>query len=463
MAVTVSDQGTEVTRSLIPSGLELRRRKRLGAMLARAERDGARLQFWARSAALFAIALFFMVFSKWDTALGFTLSTLLFFFLLGLVSYRLVQRRRNPSWLAPAIGTLDIVLLTLLIVVDNPFGADPLPSAINLREGSSAFLLIFVCLGALTLSPRNPLWLGLSAAISWTAATFWVIAQPGAIVANGRRLDVPVAERLQLYFDPNFVDIIAQSANVVLILIVTGILAMVVSRSRKLADDYIIAERARINLARHFSPNLVDELASADEPFGPVRRQDIAIVFADIVGFTKYSEDHPAEDVFELLREFHRRMEQVVFDHGGTVDNYIGDCIMATFGVPQAAEDDAGRALRCAQAMAASVKQWNARRVAAGEDPVNVGVGAQYGPVIVGAVGSERSLSIAVVGDACNVASRLQALCRDLDADICLGVNLIEAVRREGSADFLSGIVDHGPVSLRGRDEPVHVFVVPKA
>ena len=277
MAVTVSDQGTEVTRSLIPSGLELRRRKRLGAMLARAERDGARLQFWARSAALFAIALFFMVFSKWDTALGFTLSTLVFFFLLGLVSYRLVQRRRNPPWLGPAIGTLDIVLLTLLIVVDNPFGADPLPSAINLREGSSAFLLIFVCLGALTLSPRNPLWLGLSAAISWSAATFWVIAQPGAIVANGRRLDVPVAERLQLYFDPNFVDIIAQSANVVLILIVTGILAMVVSRSRKLADDYIIAERARINLARHFSPNMVDELASADEPFGPVRRQDIAV------------------------------------------------------------------------------------------------------------------------------------------------------------------------------------------
>ena len=90
-------------------------------------------------------------------------------------------------------------------------------------------------------------------------------------------------------------------------------------------------------------------------------------------------------------------------------------------------------------------------------------IGVQYGPVIVGAVGSERNLSFAVVGDTCNVASRLQALCRDLDADICLGVNLIEAVRREGSADFLSGIVDHGPVLLRGRDEPVHVFVVPKA
>ncbi|GLS31458.1 adenylate cyclase [Mesorhizobium albiziae] len=463
MAVTFSDQGTEAARSLIPSGLELRRRKRLGAMLARAERDGARLQFWARSSAMAAIALFFLAFAKWDAALAFTIGMLAVFFLLGLFYYRLVQRRLAPTWLGTAIGTLDIVLLTFLIVGTNPFSTAVLPPALHLREGAFAYLLIFVSLGALTLSPRLVLWLGLVTAISWSAAVSWVVMQPGIIVASKLAANLSLADRMQMEQNPNFVDIIAQSANVVLILIVTGILAMVVSRSRRLADDYIVAERARINLARHFSPNMVDELASADEPFGPVRRQDIAIVFADIVGFTKYSEDHPAEDVFELLREFHRRMEQVVFDHGGTVDNYIGDCIMATFGVPQAAEDDAGRALRCAQAMAASVKQWNARRVAAGEDPVNVGVGAQYGPVIVGAVGSERSLSIAVVGDACNVASRLQALCRDLDADICLGANLIEAVRREGSADFLSGIVDHGPVSLRGRDEPVHVFTVPKA
>ncbi len=463
MAFTLSDQGRDAANSLIPSGLELRRRKRLGAMLARAEREGARLQFWARSAALVAVALFFLFFAKWNGALAFTLSSLVFFFLLGLFQYRLVKRRRDPAWLSFAIGTLDIVLLTCLLVGDNPFARDAMPAAINLRDGSFAFLLIFVCLGALTLSTRLALWLGAVAAISWTAAIIWVASRPGAIVLNARMADLPTSDRMQLYHDPNFVDIIQQSAHVVLILIVTGILAIVVSRSRRLADDYVVAERARINLARHFSPNVVDELASADEPFGPVRRQEVAILFADIVGFTTYSEDHPAEEVFELLREFHRRMEQVVFDHGGTVDNYIGDCIMATFGVPQATEDDAGRALRCAQAMAAALRQWNARRVEAGYVPVDVRIGVQYGPVVVGAVGSERNLSIAVVGDACNVASRLQALCRELNADICFGAALIEAVRREGSADTLSGIVDHGPVALRGRDEPVHVWTVPKS
>jgi adenylate cyclase len=463
MAISVENQtAAAMVTAPAPGGLEQRRMKRLRTMLAKAEREGARLQFWARSAALIAVALFFALFAKWNAAFAFTLSTLVLFFLLGFFHFRLVRRRLDPAWLGYVMGTLDIVLLTCLIVGSNPFGQEALPPAMHLREGGFAFLLIFVCLGALTLSPRLALWLGLSAAVAWSAAIAWVIVQPGTMVANARKADLSMADRLRLYLDPNFIDVIEQSAHVVVILIITGILAIVVSRSRRLADDYVVAERARVNLARHFSPNLVDELAVTDEPFGPVRRQDVAILFADIVGFTKYSEDHPAEEVFELLREFHRRMEQVVFDYGGTVDNYIGDCIMATFGVPRSMEDDAGRALRCSRAMAVSIEHWNARRTAAGEDPVDVRIGCQYGSVVVGAVGSERSLSIAVVGDACNVASRLQALCRELGADVCFGTSLIEAVQREGGSNALAGVIDHGPVALRGRDEPVHVWIVPK-
>jgi adenylate cyclase len=416
-----------------------------------------------RSAALVAVGLFFTLFTKWNAALIFTLSGLVVFYLLGFCHYALVKRRLNPPWLSFAVGTFDIVLLIYLIVGTNPFEEAVMPVATQLREGSFAYLLIFVCLAALTLSPRLALWVGVSAAVSWSAAVACVIAQPRTVVGSATAIDMPVAERLRLYLDPSFVDIVEQSTNVVVILIITGIIAAVVSRSRQLADDYIAAERARINLARHFSPNVVDELASTDEPFGPVRRQEVAVLFADIVGFTTYSEDHPAEEVFELLREFHRRMEQVVFDHGGTVDNYIGDCVMATFGVPRAADDDVVRALRCARAMGASVRQWNARRTGVGLQPVDVRIGCQYGPVVLGAVGSERKLSIAVVGDTCNVASRLQALCRELDAEICFGSGLIDAVRSRGHESTLDGIVGHGAVTVRGRDEPVQVWVVPRS
>ncbi|TIT79086.1 MAG: adenylate/guanylate cyclase domain-containing protein, partial [Mesorhizobium sp.] len=161
-------------------------------------------------------------------------------------------------------------------------------------------------------------------------------------------------------------------------------------------------------------------------------------------------------------RQFHRRMEQVVFDHHGTVDNYIGDCIMATFGVPQTSHDDATRAIQCAEAMIAALEAWNVQRVSRGYPPLDVRIGAQYGAVVIGAVGSERNLSFAVVGDTVNVASRLQSLCRELQANICFGSRLIEAAKAESPTTQLNAR-DHGSVSIRGRDEPVHVWVEHRA
>lgn len=442
------------------TGLELRRRSRLRNLLARAEREGAILQFWARTGALAAVAGFMTLVSKWNAAFLFVLAALFAFFLIGLIEYAIARRRNAPKWLGYAIGTLDIVLLTALLILPNPFALEQTPLAMQLREGGFKYLLIFVCLGALSLSPRLAAWLGVAAALSWLGGVVWVAIQPGTIIPASQLYALSLEDRLRFYLNPNFVDAFEQATNVFVILIIAAIISLVVSRSKRLADDYITAERARGNLARHFSPNVVDELASADEPFGPVRRQDVAVLFADIVGFTAYSEDHPAEDVFVLLRQFHRRMEQVVFDHGGTVDNYIGDCIMATFGVPRAGHDDATRAIRCAEAMVDALAKWNEARGIAGWPLVDVRIGAQFGSVVLGAVGSERSLSFAVVGDAVNVASRLQALCRDLDAVACFGAALMDAATQENGALPQTQAKDRGLVHIRGRDEPVHVWAI---
>src|SRR5690606_33509576 len=104
-------------------------------------------------------------------------------------------------------------------------------------------------------------------------------------------------------------------------------------------------ERARANLARYFSPNLVDALSERDEPFGPVRRQSVAVLFADIAGFTRMSETRSPEDVFAMLRGFHARMAAEVFRWQGTLDNFIGDAVFATFGTPEAGTHDASNAL----------------------------------------------------------------------------------------------------------------------
>jgi len=444
--------------------LEKRRSRRRSALLARAELEGARWQFWVSTGAILVVGLLFASLTRWDAALLYTLATLAVFIVTNLINYLLVLRGARPSWVAFIIGTINILFLTYIIMAPNPFGQYELPPAMSLREAGFKYLLIFVCLGALTLSPRLASWLGVAAALSWAAAVTWVVTRPGVLTASsGSYADATLGERLRLYFNPHFVDVVDQATNIVVILIIAGIIASVVARTRNLAEDYTRAERARMNLARHFSPNMVDEIATQDEPFGPVRRQEIAVLFADIVGFTNFAEDHRAEDVFEMLREFHSRMEQVVFEQGGTVDNYIGDCIMATFGVPNPAQDDALRALSCAKAMQAVLSVWNRERGERGLVSVEARIGLHFGPVVLGAIGSERNLSFAVVGDTCNVASRLQALCKDIDASICAGAALVERIGASDPQGVLAGMSRVDDVRLRGRDAPIDVWILPRA
>ena len=440
--------------------LELRRRNRLKALVASTEAEGARLQFWARTGALIAIGLVLVAVAEWNAALAYSLSTLVIFFATGLISYRLAIAGRRKMPIGMLLGIVDIALLTFLMIVPNPFAEFNQPAAMALREGGFKYLLIIVCLGALSLSVRYAVYLGIAAAVSWSLGVLWIAWQPGTIVPPPRD-HMNFAEHLSLYLDPNFVNVQEQVTNVALILIISGIVGIVVLRARNLADEFMKAERARHNLSRHFSPNVVDVLAAADEPFGPIRRQDIAVIFADIIGFTSYTEEHAAETVFQLLREFHRRMEAVVFEHKGVVDNYIGDCIMATFGVPDPTPGDASNALRATRGMIAAVDAWNRERTGSGLEPVDIRIGCQFGPVVIGAIGSERNLSFAAVGDTCNVASRLQNLCRDLHADICVGAAVIEAAIAAGDHDAPTGFINHGPVSLRGREEMVDVWYVP--
>src|SRR4051795_7509968 len=124
-----------------------------------------------------------------------------------------------------------------------------------------------------------------------------------------------------------------------------------ISRIRDIDRRRAAAERARANLSRYFSPNLVEMLAERDEPLGAVRRQTVAVLFVDIVAFTRMAERMPPEAVVTMLRQFHDRMTAQIFACGGTVEKYIGDEIFAVFGLPEPGFDDAANALRFADMM----------------------------------------------------------------------------------------------------------------
>jgi adenylate cyclase len=234
-----------------------------------------------------------------------------------------------------------------------------------------------------------------------------------------------------------------------------------IARLRDIDRRREAAERARGNLARYFSPNFAAMLADRDEWLGAVRRQTVAVLFADIVGFTRMSEAMPPEAVMRMLRPLHERMTSEIFACNGSIEKYAGDEIFAVFGVPEAGPNDAADALNCALRMLAVLADWNREREAAGDLPLAMGIGINYGPAVFGDIGSEQSLAFSVIGDTVNAASRLQGLTRTLETPLVVSDAVVAAVKESGDAKALAVLPhlhDHGAQELRGRTAHVKIW-----
>jgi adenylate cyclase len=234
-----------------------------------------------------------------------------------------------------------------------------------------------------------------------------------------------------------------------------------IAKLREMDRQRLAAERARNNLSRYFSPNIVELLAAQDEPLGAGRRETVAVLFADIVGFTRTAEVMAPEDVLAMLREFHTRMTAQIFASGGTVDQYMGDGIFAVFGTPAASSNDAANAVNCADMMLHALEHWNHERAGKGDARLDIGIGLNYGPVVLGDVGSEHSMSFTAIGDTVNTAARLQTLTRSLRTPLVVGDAVVQAVHAlspEIAAERIGQLEDRGEHSLRGRASPVRVW-----
>jgi adenylate cyclase len=186
----------------------------------------------------------------------------------------------------------------------------------------------------------------------------------------------------------------------------------------------------------------------------------VAVLFADIVGFTGTAERLPPERVVALLRSFHARCCKIVFRHGGTLDKFLGDGFMATFGTladdPQAAR----KAIRCALELQQEMDRWAEKRRARGAAPLTVAAGLHCGTVVVGNVGAERRLEFTVVGDPVNVASRLERFTREQGCRLALSREVLTAA---GTGPELGPFAPAGLIHLRGRERPIEVLVWPAA
>ncbi|MCB9765690.1 MAG: adenylate/guanylate cyclase domain-containing protein [Alphaproteobacteria bacterium] len=233
-----------------------------------------------------------------------------------------------------------------------------------------------------------------------------------------------------------------------------------VRRSRALVQEgglaMVDAERARQRLGVYVSPEVAEAALTSDilEPGG--ERRHIAVLFSDLRGFTRYAERLPPERLVSELNDYLDAMVAVVREEQGVVDKYIGDAIMVVWGIPKATGDEAARAVRAAAKMQAALAVHNRDRAARGLQPFRQGIGVHYGEAVAGNIGTSDRLQYTVVGDAVNLASRLEQATKEMGASVLISADAMEAA----SAGDLPMMVSRGRLQVRGREAPMEVFAL---
>ena len=229
----------------------------------------------------------------------------------------------------------------------------------------------------------------------------------------------------------------------------TAVTVETVKAHKRLARE----EVARANYSRFMPEYVVQQLLENPDSFRlGGANQTITVLFADIRGFTTFSEHQNPEKVVGLLNHYFSAMTEIIFAHGGTLDKYIGDELMALFGAPTATPDDASNAVKAAVAMQQRLIELNKELLAQGFWEVAVGMGLHTGEATVGYIGSERRSEYTAIGDTVNTASRLQN--NAADGQILIS----EATAR--AAGNIFPLIKREPLTVKNRVQPVDLFEV---
>jgi adenylate cyclase len=419
--------------------------------------EGQRIAAWARTIALAASGVL-IAFQNASWSVLYFHGLLLVFIGLGWAQLRFATVGRSRVELMLILA--DLVLLAVTLTVPNPFAAERFPTAMIFRFDTFPYFFIILALATLAYSWRTILTMGSAVVLIWALAVLGVALFGRTDPELGARVAAAFAGMPALLglVDPNSVVWSIRAQEMLLFFLVAAILALRGQRSNALLvrQAGIAAERA--NLSRYFPPSMVDELATARSDVGAVRSQDVAVLFADIVGFTQLAERETPETVMRLLRRSHEVIEHAIFSNGGTLDKYLGDGVMATFGTPRISPADCANALAAARDIVGGIAAANTELAAAGLPTLNISVGVHFGPAILGNIGSERRLEFATLGDTVNVASRLEAATRTLGCRIVASDAVVSRVG-EATGGAAGGFRRVPALSLRGREAPIDVWV----
>lgn len=327
----------------------------------------------------------------------YVLSIYLVFTIIRLI---LSYKMRLPGWLISLSIVADILLLFGTIFSFHIQYMQP-PS-FYLKAPTVLYIFIFITLRALRFEARYILLSGLAAVIGWGVMV-------GYVVATDDMMNMVTRDYVK-YLTSNSVLIGAEFDKIVSIILVSIILALAVLRARVLLVKAVTQGQAAQSLSRFFSSDLARHITSAesDAAIGEVVKREASILNVDIRGFTPLTKRSTPEEQIALITDYHARIVPVITRHNGHVDKFMGDGIMAYFGVLSESRTHAADVLHCMEDILEASDQWNEERKNKGLDPVVIHASCASGDIVFGVIGEEHRLEYTVIGDAANVSAKME-------------------------------------------------------
>jgi class 3 adenylate cyclase len=360
--------------------------------------------------------------------------------------YLLVRRSRYRLLYARLSSALDALVLadfTIMSVLGSIEYGQGVPTALYAGAAPLPFLAFFALVSAgLRQDPLACLLTGAFAMVI-TGASMWVL-QP--------YVDAGLLEKLG-----NFPAGMLWIVRGVAFAACMAVVALTARRAREMARRAGRASAAQSRVIQLFGKYVAPEVArGVIDANGEARAEmvEVTVLFTDLRNFTGLSEKLSPGAVLEVLNTHYQAIIPAVHAHGGTVNKFIGDAIMATFGAPLRQGDHAERAVRAALQMLEAMEALNVRLRERGLPELEMGIGVATGPVVVGTLGATQRVEYAVIGDTVNTASRLEGLNKELGTRLLLS---------PGTRDALAGVLPTrglGEVSVKGKARPVPVFTI---
>lgn len=221
-----------------------------------------------------------------------------------------------------------------------------------------------------------------------------------------------------------------------------------------LIEDISSEKRLKSTMARYMDPSIAEQMLAAGAEALGGRSVPATVLFSDIRGFTTLTEELGPHATVTMLNEYFEIMVECIQNEGGMLDKFIGDAIMAAFGIPVGHDDDEDRAVRATIAMIRSLEAWNVTRVNDGKKPVHIGIGLNSDIVVTGNIGSKKRMDYTIIGDGVNLAARLESACKQYAARILIS----EFTQKKLRGTYRMREIDL--VVVKGKTKPVGVYEI---